>query len=278
MTKKPEERNIEREGNYLIGLDNYNKNFLFTAIYAPHIKDLQQIVNRSLLKVQFMITPIKTDMSLYYFNGDIPGIGTGISKTINEQYTFYTESVLRRGSDIKKLIPVGNNISSIYKISELYNQDETHPHIAAGSRYKFNSNMNLIFEYIYNGDGYSGKEWDEFIRLLKYSSSKYKEGSFTDIRIANLLLANKIIKFKEMRNNYFYTRISVQDIMMIDTDLTLFLNADDKSFFLNPTAVYNINKDSTILLSVITYSGNNDTEFGMTHWANEVCMRYKYLF
>jgi len=279
MTKREEERRMEREGNYLIGMDTYLKDVTLTAIFAPYIDELQEEGNRILIKTTFLIDSLNTDISLHYFNGSIPGTGFNISITIGEPLVLYTETAFRWGSDKKIVKLIREGTPNIYEIDDTDDSDRIYPHILVGGHYTFKNGTNIILEYLYNGDGYNSREWDELKRFIKYSYEKYKEGFLKEFMKGNLLEANKIMRFREMGKNYIFARISNPDIKeKIDGALVFLLNADDKSFLINPSINYSVSDTMSLGFSAIIFAGENDTEFGMTPWKSEVSMEYRYFF
>ncbi|MBI3813643.1 MAG: hypothetical protein HY279_04145 [Nitrospinae bacterium] len=284
MTKREEERRVEREGNYIIGMDTYFKDITFTAIFAPPIKELQDEKDRVVLKAAFLMEPINTDISFHYFNSSIPGAGINISTTIGESLVLHTEPALRWGSNRKIVRLIHEGSPNLYEIYHPDDSQTIYPHIVAGGHYTFKDGTNIILEYIYNGDGYNNEEWNKLTGFIKYSYGEYKKGFLIDLMRSNLLQANSTMTFRQMRRNYMrrnyiFTRVSNPDILeKIDGAIVFFLNVDDSSFLIYPSCEYRITKNTTIALTSIIFAGNNDTEFGMTHWNSEISLIYKYLF
>lgn len=279
MTKREEERRMEREGNYLIGVDTYLKDITLTAIFAPHIDEFQEERDRTLLKISLLVDSLNTDTSLHYFNGSIPGAGFNISTTIGEALVLHTETTFRWGSNRKIVRLITEGTPNTYEIDDPDDSGRVYPHILGGGHYTFKDGTNIILEYLYNGDGYSSKEWDELKGFIRYSHDEYKKGFLKELMKGNLLQANEIMRFRELRKNYIFARISNPDIKeKIDGALVFFMNADDESFLINPSLNYRVSASTTLGLFAIIFVGENDTEFGMTHWGSEVSIVYRYFF
>lgn len=279
VTKREEERRLEREGNLLAGVDLFYKDITLTAIFAPRIKDLQKERDRVLLRANLFMESINTDMSLHYFNGTIPGAGINISSTIGEALILYTETAFRWGSTRKEVKLLQEGLPNIYEINDPDDNEKVYPHTVAGGHYTFKNGTNIISEYIYNGDGYSNEEWMELTGFIKYSNEEYKKGFLTDLMRLNLLQANGMMKFRQMRKNYIFVRISNPDIgEKIDGAMVLFLNADDESFVINPSIDYRIKTDTTVGITALVFSGEDNAEFGMPPWDSEISMTFKYFF
>ena len=278
FTKKEEDRRLEREGNYLVGMDAFYKDITWTAIFAPRINDWQEEKDRILLKASYLLEPLNTDMSLHYFNGDIPGIGFNISHTANDDLVLYTETAFRKGSNKKIVRLTSEGSPNTYSIEGM-DDSEIFAHVATGGQYTFKNGTNIICEYIYNGDGYNQKNWDAFEGFVTYNNDQFKKGLFLDSATGNLSQANQIVTFRQMRKNYFFTRINNPSIFnKIDGALVLFVNLDDSSFLVNPSLDYKINQNSTVGLSSDIFVGGKTKEFGMMHWGEDVTLIYKRYF
>ncbi len=279
FTKREEERRAEREGNYLFGVDTFYKNVTLIAIFAPRINNLQDESNRVLLKANLLIDSINTDMSLHYFYGDIPGVGFNISTTMSDELVLYTETAFRWGSNRKSVKLISEGAPNIYEINGPDVSERVYPHVVIGGHYTFKNGTNIICEYIYNGDGYNGKEWDDIKNFVKYNNAEYKRGYLKDVALSNLLVSNKIISFREVRRNYIFARLNNPEILAkTDGAIVLILNADDKSFLINPSVDYKLKANTTIGLSALIFAGKNDTEFGMVPWKSEISMVFKFYF
>lgn len=277
MAKREEERRIEREGTYLIGVDRYFKNMTLNAIFAPFIKDLQEERDRCVLKVSVLMETINTDVSFHYFNSYIEGAGINISTTIGESLVLYTESAIRWGSNKKIIRLKKEGEPNLYEIYSANTQK--YPHLVGGGHYTFKNGTNIILEYIYNGDGYNHKEWDELLNFITYSYNEYKKGFLKDMMRGNLLQANSMMKFREIRKNYFLVRLSNTEMYKKrDGSLVIFFNLDDKSFLVFPSLNYKIKKNTSIELSGIIFRGDNESEFGMIPWRSEVGIIWRYFF
>ncbi len=278
FTKREEDRRLEREGNYLLGLDAFYKDITWTVVWAPMIKDWQKQKDRILLKVSYFLEPLNTDMSLHYFNGDVPGVGLNVSHTANDNLVVYTESAFRKGSDQKTVKLLNRGGPNDYAVDDR-DASDIFSHIALGGHYTFNSGVNIICEYIYNGSGYNQKEWDEFEGFVTYSYEQFQKGLFLDSVSANLSQANQIMTFRQTRKNYLFTRVSHPSVFSkIDSALVLFVNLDDSSFLVNPSLDYKINDNSAVALSSNIFVGGKTKEFGMMHWGEDVSLLYKHYF
>jgi hypothetical protein len=281
FTKREEERRVERKGNYLVGGDVFLKNITLTAIFAPRDEDWQDEQDRTLLKANYFAEVINTDMSLHLFNGDIPGIGANVSSTVGDNLVLHTEFAFREGSDTKKDISVvSTGPPRMYLVKDLNDQDSVYLNLVVGGSYTFGDGTNLIAEYFYNGDGYNSSEWDEFTDMVKYNYDAYKSGMFGGLPKGNLAGANtRIVNFREMRRNYLFARLSNSTwIENLDGQLVFTLNADDMSFLTFLSLDYTIGTNLMLGLASTIFSGDSDSEFGMSYAKSQVSLVLKYYF
>ncbi len=278
FTIREEERRLEREGNYLLGVDAFYKDITWTAIYAPHMQELQEEGDRTLLKMSYLIEPLNTDLSVHFFNSSIPGAGFNLSHTASENLVLYSETAFRKASNKKIVRLISEASPNTYSIEDM-DESEIFSHLAMGGHYTFKNGTNLIYEYIYNADGYNQKNWDAFEGFVAYNNDQFKKGLFLDSATGNLLQANQMVTFREMRKNYLFTRIGNPSIFnKIDAALVLFVNLDDSSFLVNPSLDYKINQDSMVGLSSDIFVGGKTKEFGMMHWGEDITLTYKRYF
>lgn len=282
-TKREEERRVERKGNYLIGGETFLKNITLSATYAPEIDRWQDEKDRILLRGNLFAESINTDMSLHLYFADIPGIGFDISSTLSDNLVLYAESAFRKGSERKKEIRILNpgsaDVPRTYEIIDLDNDDKVYPHIVVGGSYTFGDGTNLVCEYIYNGDGYSGNEWDEVAEFIKYNNDAYRNNVFRDLAMGYLADATAIVHLREARKNYVFFRLSNSTLVEnVDAQLVFMLNADDMSFLTFPSIDYKVGTNTVVGLSSTIFAGENDSEFGMMYWSNEISLVLKYFF
>jgi len=284
FTKREEERRVEREGNYVVGAEAFLKNITLSAAYAPHIDDEQEENDRLLLRGNFFAESINTDMSLHFFEGDIPGVGFDISSTVSDNLVLHTENAFRWGSKRKEITLLNACSCTTLRTYDVTDPDDekVYPHIVVGGSYTFGDGTNVILEYVYNGDGYNDSEWDEIFEFISYHEDEYRNGSEQLKGAATGILATDatdIFQVREMRKNYIFFRLSNSTLIQnVDGQLVFILNADDMSFLTFPSIDYKARDNFVVGLSATLYTGDDDSEFGMMFWNSEVSLLLKYYF
>jgi hypothetical protein len=277
-TLTEEERRTEREGDCLAGTDILFNGGMLSLIFAPSIKEVQAQNNRFLLKSDFLLEDIKTDISLLYFNSSISGLGMDVSTTVNDKCVLYTDSAIRWGGTRRKAIKlVQDGSPRIYEITTP--DDSQRPYLCSllGGQYTFDNNVNVIVEYIYNGDGYNNTEWDNVINFIQYGAEEYKLGVAPELMKLNLLQTNNFMDIGKIRQHYGFIRISKADLWEnINISLVGYCSLDDQSFLINPTIDCSLGQNSLIGLTATFFFGNNRSEFGLTQWNYEIAVAYKW--
>jgi hypothetical protein len=280
LALREEERRVQREGNWLVGGDTFFKNITFSAIYAPHLGTFQDEQNRVLLKGRALFEPINTDVALYLYYGDIPGLGMDVSSTVSKNLVLFTESALRRGSQrwtITQTSMATDTAPAMFKFNPP-DKDKVYAQAVVGGSYTFGDGTNLILEYIYNGDGYSGSGWNQFTDYARYYNGAYNSNYFRDLAEVSLGRGTSILQFGEMRKNYAFLRLSNNtSITDLDGQLVVTANLNDGSWLGYLSIDYSITKSLIAGIYGMVTFGKKDTEYGM-QYANTVGLLIRYFF
>jgi len=283
-SKREEERKEDREGNYLLRFESIGDKLTFSYVVAPKIGDLQKEHPRQLLRLYFLMG--NTDMAFSYFHGERSKVGLNLSGVVGNNIELHTEIALSKGSERKflKKREVGPPNSGIYEYDVYDPMDDEKIFVRAimGGHYTWSNKTNLIVEYFFNGDGYKKSEWADFIEMVKDASSKFKnppagfeEGIFKE----NLRLANSLMTYRSLRKNYLFFRLSNPEIFnYYDSQLSLLLNVDDRSFVVMPSVDYKRFKNLIFRLGVNWFSGDSQSEFGLVPQDTEFQLEARYFF
>jgi len=278
---REEERRVQRAGNYLVGGDLFFKNITLSAIYAPHIKGTQDEKDRVLVKGKLLVESINTDMALHVFYGDIPGVGLDVSSTVSDNLVLYTGSALRQGSQKVNITVTSNGDNTSPRTFKFTPPDDykVYPQIVVGGNYTFKDGTNLIGEYIFNGDGYSNREWSQFKDFVKYNNESYRNNFFKGLALSNLGTANAMFKIREMRKHYAFFRLSNSKwIENLDGQLVFQVGLNDGSFMVYPSLDYKVTKNLVLGIYSTIFVGKRDSEFGMQYWHADVGLLLRYYF
>ncbi|MFH1450128.1 MAG: hypothetical protein ABIG09_06970 [bacterium] len=283
-TKREEERKIEREGNYLVRFEEISQKITFSYLLAPKINHLQKEETRALIKLYSLIGDV--DLSLSYLHvKKWPKLGINLSGVIGNKIEFHAEVGLSKGSKRKLLREERQVGPGVYEYGT-YDDPEDDKMIFTkaliGEHYTFANKTNVIIEYFFNQDGYSEAEWTNFIDLATVAYTKFKQPPAelpADIFKENLRRANSLMRYRYMRKNYLFFRVSNPEIFDdYDGQISLLLNADDKSLVIMPAFDYQKWGRLVIRLGLNWFSGNSKSEFGLVPYQTEFQLGVKYLF
>ena len=154
---------------------------------------------------------------------------------------------------------------------------KVYPNIVLGGSYTFKDGTNLIAEYIYKGDGYSGGEWKQFRDFVKYNNESYQDNFFKDLARGNLGRAGSMLQIREMRYNYAFFRLSNSKwVENLDGQLAFLINLNDGSFLVYPSIDYKVTNNLVAGFYSSIQGCKRDTEFRMMYRYAEVGLLFKY--
>nr|VFK37868.1 MAG: hypothetical protein BECKTC1821E_GA0114239_1001125 [Candidatus Kentron sp. TC]VFK43098.1 MAG: hypothetical protein BECKTC1821D_GA0114238_10157 [Candidatus Kentron sp. TC]VFK51349.1 MAG: hypothetical protein BECKTC1821F_GA0114240_100157 [Candidatus Kentron sp. TC] len=271
------ERRELRKGTYLAGLEYFfDDGTSLSAIAAPRVKGLQDRKDRLQLKLALLYPEIDTDLEVIGLaTADRPGIGVNLSHTFNDSTVLYTESALRRGRDRSVIVAdaAGNRIVEGDRNKGYFDS-------VVGGRYTFDSGVNLILEYRYNGNGYGSGEWGTIQEFFETNTRGLSTPETIAKAIGNLGQGNReIIGVDSLRQRYLFSRLNYpQSWGDIDSSLILLNNLDDGSHLLRGR----IEKDVTDRIrtgAMVEYrTGDSGDEFGLRPWNRAVTFDLKLFF
>lgn len=283
FTKREEERRADREGSLVAGGDLFLKNVTLSAIVAPHVNGLQEEETRAVFKVSALFEAAKLDVSALYFLADRPGLGLNLSKTIGEPLELHAEAAGRWGSPRKQVTKTQEGIDNVrptlFEIRDPPDRGKVFGEAVVGGNYTFRDGTNLAGEYYFVQDGYSERQWDRVRELIEFSRSQLLAGVFQNLARGNLLRANELLTFRRLRRHYVFFRLQNSKLLdRFDASISLLLNAEDRSFAVNPIVDFVGINNLRLGLSATILEGEKDSEFGLSPFRARISFLVRYLF
>jgi hypothetical protein len=143
-----------------------------------------------------------------------------------------------------------------------------------GLRYLTERELTLIFEYYYNGGGYTGAELRQFFDVVR--------GSVSNPALSGIAAAaGQGYNRPNAMRNYLYLRLIQPepfDILYFTPALTAIVNTDDGSFSLIPEVVYTRVNNLELRLRVALNWGEGSTDYGEKPVGARVELRARYFF
>lgn len=283
FSKREEERRADRAGNLVAGVDVFFKNFTLSALVVPHVLDLQDGETRALFKVSVLFEAAKLDSSVLYFLADRPGVGFHLSKTVGQQLELHAEAAGRWGSPRKQVRKTQEAIDTVrpalFEIRDPPDRDKVFAELVVGGNYTFSDGTNIISEYYFVQDGYTGRQWDRVLELVEFSRSRFLAGVFGDLPRSNLLRANELLTFRRLRQHYLFFRFhNAKFFEQFDTSVSFLLNAEDRSFAVAPIIDFVGLKNFRLGINATILEGGRDSEFGLAPFESRVSLVLRYFF
>lgn len=274
-SKSEEKQKEDQEGLYLTKLEWLQDGYSLSTILIPKITGVQETNTGLLAKLSLSLG--NYDYSINYFQTDYPLMGLTAATTIGDGMEIHGEIGIKKGSQ-QQTITIGNEIIPntgvfINKVSPLNSNYGLYVKSLIGASYTFESKANCILEYYHNQEGLNDREWGDFTGIVSVNHGYYLSPPFglsSGLFAQNLSMANSIMNYRYMRQNYLFLRYSQPDFLSyLDSTFGLILNLDDGSFVAMPTINYAFDEGAILGMSWSIYLGKPDSEFGLVPWHNE---------
>lgn len=214
-----------------------------------------------------------TDIDFMVYTGDSRTTRYGADFSKNLATNFEIHGELAYVTDQKRSLLTG--------ASDILTEEKTYVSGLLGLRYLTENDITAIFEYYYNGNGYSKSELERFYKLVEDGEAQHLEsGQNTLLEKASRLAAAGYSK-PFIGRNYLYLKVSQKDPfdwLYFTPALTLIYNADDESATLTPEMVYTGFTNWEIRLRYSVLLGSDDTEYGEKQNSSKVELRLRYFF
>lgn len=150
-----------------------------------------------------------------------------------------------------------------------------------GLRYLSESQLTTIFEYYYNGAGYSEDELRTFASTVHNAYDQYQiTGNTAPLTKLRTALGPAVMQPNPGRR-YLYLRLSQNqpfDILYFTPALTLIANVDDHSYSVAPELLYTGITNLELRLRVFWLRGSRLTDFGEKQNGRRIDLRLRYYF
>ena len=269
--KNPADPDLALEG-YWLGLVDVVKSFdgplrtvALTGLVLPVSEDINGEFGRQdhtnlAGKLYFLL--YDTDIDLMALSEGSRTARYGVAASRNLAANFEVHAEFARVSDFEKRIvsPDGIVTSQKYDASNYL----------AGVRYLAQTNTTLIFEYYYNGKGYTKNEVEDFFGFISSTQDSLLLTALPDV--SGYLLPN-------FMRNYIFLRASQKEPFgwfNVAPAIFTIVNVDDGSFNLVPEVIYTGVQNLEVRTRLNLLVGGVATEYGekVNDWRIEVRLRY----
>ncbi len=271
--KNPADPDLSLEGHWVGQFDFVKsfggalKNAAFTVIALPVSEDINaDFGEKDHLNVASKLYMLyhNTDIELMALSSGSKSerFGLTLSRNLSANFEIHGEAALFK--DFKK-VAVGHDgtVTTTTKDVQSY---------LAGIRYLSSTNTTYIFEYYYNGQGYSQEEAADLFEHLQGLSDQQL------VSVASNLAGYQVPNFM---TNYLYLKASQKEPfgwLYITPSLFSIANMDDGSFNLIPEIVYTGVENFELRARVSLLYGGAGTEYGEKINDSKLELRGRYFF
>lgn len=280
--KNPDDPELSLEGfmvvsaDYIKSFDGPLKTFSFTPVFIPvyeHINDAFGKTDKLNFAGKLYFLFYDTDIDLMILAGGSRTTRYGVDFSRNITSNFEVHGEFAYINNYKKMI-----IDSDGVVAERRHDAKSY---LLGVRYLTERDTTYIFEYYYNGTGFSSSEMRDYFSFINTGYESY-------VSSGNDALLKKAVNITEGNygrinpaRNYLYLRASQKepfDILYFTPAVTLISNINDKSFSFSPEMLYTGITNLELRLKAAFISGEGDTEYGEKQNDYRIEFRARYFF
>ncbi len=276
-SRREEDRRVEREGDYVVGMDAFFDKFSVSAGVCPRI-DVGQSDTRVFAKATVLLDEINTDLSLHYLGSSLSGVGYNLSSTFGDSLVVYSETAYRYGISSKKVVAlIQDGTPRQYKIRE-----EGHTQFVdtvLGGQFTCSDRSNVILEYHYHGGGYDDAQWRSLTDYSQYSHDLYLKNTAPELMKSYLQQANGLMNVGKMRQHMVFLRYSCPELFdRTLASVAILYGLADGSCVSMPYIEYRYSDTVIAYLSLYLFSGSTTSEFGLLNWDSQVTCSMRWFF
>ena len=282
--KDPDDPELALEGYEVASADYIKsfasgplKTFSFTPVILPAYGEINEDFGEThhlnvAAKAYFLLYDTDIDFMFLAGGSKTPRYGFDFSRNIGTNLEVHGEFACI--TDFKKTLIDANGNSS----QETYDA----VNYVVGMRYLSTLNTTYIFEYYYQGTGFSTEEMSGFFSFIDRGYNAFLSTGDTHA-LAKARVLNQQGGYGRFtpQTHYLYLRVSQSepfDILYFTPSLTWIYNLSDRSFSITPELLYSPITNLELRLRTGVLVGAKDSEFGDKQNDYRVELRVRYYF
>jgi len=280
--KDPDEPDLNLEGfivasaDYIKSFDGPLKTLSFTPVIVPvyeHVNDTFGDINRLNFAGKLYLLLYDTDIDFIIFAGGskTTRYGMDFSRNLTANFEIHGEFAFINDFKMRFSDSNGNSFEKKYDAKSYL----------IGTRYLTERDTTYIFEYYYNGTGFTAEEMRDYFSFINKGYGTYlSSGNDTLLKRASAITEGNYGRINPMRD-YLYLRISQKepfDILYFTPSITGILDLNDRSFSLSPELLYTAITNLELRLKASFIAGERPSEFGEKQNDYRLDLRARYYF
>lgn len=261
--------------DYIKSMTGAIQTFAITPVLMPvtrHINDELGLKNELIWGGKFYFFTFDTDFDLMFMVSDNLNnrVGIDLSKNLNPSFEIHGEAALVK--DHRQYIIDENGNTS--------EQEDTVLNLLLGLRYLSNLETTYILEYYHNGQGYTQKEYENYLNFIENGYAQYLNTS-SNISIFKSKQYAAYYNQQAAMKDYIYLKISQKDpfdILYFTPSITFIYNINDQSSSITPGITYSPITNLTLDLKAGLLFGKSKTEYNEKINKAKIVFSIKYYF
>jgi hypothetical protein len=280
--KDPNDPELAREGfviagsNFVRSFEGTLKTVALTPLLVPTTAGLNTDFGASdhfnpAAKIYFLYADTDIDLMMLGAGAKSARYGFDFSRNLGTKLEVHGEWA-RAASVTRPVVDSAGNVVPIEEPATSY---------LLGLRYLSDSQLTTLFEYYYNGAGYSEDEMRNFALAVHSAYDQYQaSGNAAPLTKLRTALQPAVARPNPGRR-YLYLRLSQSepfDILYFTPALTLIANADDRSYSVAPELLYTGVTNLELRFRVFWLHGARLSDFGEKQNMRRLELRARYYF
>jgi len=261
--------------DYIKSMTGAIQTFAITPVLMPvtrHINDELGLKDELIWGGKLYFFTFDTDFDLMFMVSDNLNnrVGIDLSKNLNPSFEIHGEAILVKDHRQYIIDEYGNT-------SE---QEDTVLNLLLGLRYLSNIETTYILEYYHNGQGYTQKEYENYLNFIENGYDQYLNTSSNTSISKSKQYAAYYNKQAAMRD-YIYLKISQKDpfdILYFTPSIICIYNINDQSSSITPAITYSPITNLTLDLKAGFLFGESKTEYNEKINKSKIVFSIKYYF
>jgi hypothetical protein len=280
--KDPNDPELAREGfviagsNFVRSFDGTLKTVALTPLLVPTTAGLNADFGTSdhfnpAAKIYFLYADTDIDLMMLGAGAKSARYGVDFSRNLGTNLEIHGEWARAAGAT-RPVVDAAGNVVPIETPATSY---------LLGLRYLSESQLTTLFEYYYNGAGYSEDEMRDFASVVHNTYDQYQvTGNAVSLTKLRTALQPAVARPNPGRR-YLYLRLSQSepfDILYFTPALTIIANADDRSYSVAPELLYTGVTNLEMRFRVFWLHGTRLSDFGEKQNMRRLELRARFYF
>jgi hypothetical protein len=275
------------EGLPMLVLSWMDEKTTLSGIYSDDFNTVPDGMNRGIRqwvwRAAYEFKNLSTSLVFRRADGESAGWGGSFSATLAEDVSVYGSLYTASGTQRPYLRALFRQ-RPFFAVNEAQaigflraNNDVSYPRFTVGAMYTPRDWPRLQMEFIYDRRGLSGREYADYLNLIRFHATGAQRHVAPQLVNANLAFDAELLLARGMRRRYLSLNLD-HNVDPFSLSCGAYLGLEDRSSIVYFSGGYALRKALGLSLSVSTLQGSADSERGLLPVSGSVSARIKYSF